>query len=225
MPGMHRVPHGVVVAPVLIAGIVSVFSPSQTAIATDEDLIAEGARVYATVAGLGCKTCHGEFAEGDLGVGPFIRGAPEGAIRAAIDATNEMLVVKQAISEDEIVAVAAYLGRLGTMQVVRTLVKRGRFLPDEVGVRPGTRVQLVIQNAGLDEHTFRSTNMGLPDVVVAARSAGTSEWIAPDEEGEYSLHCVDCKLDDEKMTIRVDASAAEFRQVAPANAAPTAEAM
>ena len=89
---------------------------------------------------MGCKTCHGDYAEGDLGVGPFIRGAPEGMIRASIDATGEMIVVKNVITEDEIKAVSAYLGHLGTLQVARTLAKRGRFVPAEFSTRPGTRV-------------------------------------------------------------------------------------
>jgi len=220
---MNGVRQRAAIASILIA--VSALAPWRDAVASDEGLIELGARVYATVAGLGCKSCHGEFAEGDLGVGPFIRGAPEGAIRAAIEATNEMLVVKQAIRDEEIDAVAAYLGYLGTMQVVRTLVKRGRFLPDEVSVRPDTTVQLVIQNAGLEEHTFRSDNMGVADIVVAARSAGTRAWTAPGDEGEYSVYCVDCKLDGQAMTIRVDASAAEFRQVSPVNASASTDAM
>ncbi|MDH5311952.1 MAG: cupredoxin domain-containing protein, partial [Gammaproteobacteria bacterium] len=151
-------------------------------------------------------------------VGPFIRGASEGSIRAAIDATNEMLVVKQSITDSEVSAVAAYLRYLGTMQVVRTLAKRGRFLPDQASVRPGTRIQLVVQNAGLDTHTFRSDNMGMADVVIPGRSAASREWLAPGEEGEFSLYCIDCKLDKQSLTLRVDKAAQEFVPGTPLNA-------
>ncbi len=171
---------------------------------------AEGARVFGTVAGVGCKTCHGEYAEGDVGVGPYIRGATEGTIRAAIDATGEMIVIKNVITEDEIKAVSAYVGSLGSMQAVRTLAKRGRFLPAEICIRPGTDVQLIIQNASIQPHTFKSDNMDVDDLKVGSRSDGTFEWRAPETEGEFSLYCIDCKLKDQFFTVRVAASAAEF---------------
>ena len=200
----------------LLAALVLLLSPL-LAQAADDDLLAEGARVFNTVAGIGCKTCHGEYAEGDVGVGPYIRGATEGMIRAAIEATNEMIVVRNVISEPEIQAVAAYVGRLGSMQVARTLAKRGRFLPAEISIRPGTGTQLIIQNSGVEAHVFKSDNMGIDDLTVAGRSSGALEWNAPVVEGEFTLYCTDCALKDQFFTIRVDASAAEFRAAVPAS--------
>jgi len=185
--------------------------------AGDEVQLAEGKRVFGMIAGVGCKTCHGEYAEGDVGVGPYIRGATEGTIRAAIDATGEMIVIKSVITDDEIKAVAAYLGRLGTMQAVRTLAKRGRFLPEEISIQPGTDVQLIIQNASIQRHTFKSDNMDIGDLLIAGRSSGNLEWRAPETEGEFSLYCTDCKLKDQLFLVKVDARAAAFRQVLPAS--------
>jgi plastocyanin len=164
---------------------------------------------------VGCKTCHGEYAEGDVGVGPYIRGATEGAIRAAIDATGEMIVIKNEITEDEIKAVAAYVGDLGTMQAARTLAKRGRFLPEEISIRPGTDVQLIVQNSSIQPHTFKSDNMGIDDFVIAGRSSGNVEWQAPESEGDYSIYCTDCKLKGQFFTVRVAMSAAEFHRAVP----------
>lgn len=195
-----------------------VLSPSLVQ-ADGDDQLAEGARLFGTIAGVGCKTCHGEYAEGDVGVGPYIRGASEGAIRAAIDATNEMVVVKSVITEEEIKAVAAYVGKLGTMQAARTLAKRGRFLPAEISIRPGTDVQLIIQNASIQPHTFKSDDMAIDDLVIAGRSSGSLEWQVPETEGEFSLYCTDCKLKDQFFTVRASASADEFRRVVPAAAA------
>jgi len=199
----------------LVAGVLS---PS-FALAQDDALLAEGARVFSTIAGVGCKTCHGEYGEGDVGVGPYIRGASEGAIRAAIDATGEMVVVKTVITEEQIKAVAAYVGRLGTMQAARTLAKRGRFLPEDISVRPGTDLQLIVQNSSIQPSTFKSDNMGISDLTVAGRSSGSIEWRAPETEGEYSFYCVDCKLKDQFFTVRVDADAKEFQRVAPVSGA------
>ncbi len=192
---------------------------SSLAYADDDGQLAEGARVFSTIAGVGCKTCHGEYAEGDVGVGPYIRGATEGTIRASIDATGEMIVIKSAITEDEIKAVSAYVGRLGSMQAVRTLAKRGRFLPAEISIRPGTAVQLIIQNSSIQPHTFKSDNLGIDEFIVTGRSSGNVEWRAPEAEGEFSLYCTDCKLKDQFFTVRVAASAKEFRFVVPVSSA------
>jgi len=189
---------------------------SLSAQADDSNLLAEGERVFNMVAGIGCKTCHGEYAEGDVGVGPFIRGATEGMIRASINATNEMIVVKNVITEEEIQAVASYVQSLGTMQVTRTLAKRGRFLPAEFSIRPNTQAQLIIQNASVDFHTFTSDDMGIENVTIAGRSSGSVQWQAPEVEGEYSLYCTDCKLKDQFFTVTVDMAAAPFKGVAPA---------
>ena len=183
--------------------------------AVDDGQLAQGARVFSAIAGIGCKTCHGEYAEGDVGVGPYIRGAAEGAIRAAIDATGEMNVIKNTITEEEIKAVTAYVGNLGTMQALRTLAKRGRFLPEEISVRPGTNVQLIIQNASMQPHTFKSDDMDITDLIIAGRSSGSVAWHAPEVDGEFSLYCTDCKLKDQYFTVHVTASAAEFRPVVP----------
>lgn len=169
----------------------------------DDPLLSEGKRVFSEVAGVGCKTCHGEYAEGDLGVGVFMRGASEGTIRAAIDAIAEMVVVKNVITEDEIKAITAYVAHLGTMPVARTLAKRGRFIPGEITVKPGERVQVVIQNSGFQAYTFASDNMGFDDLNIPARSSGSIEWQAPDTEGDYTLSCTNCRLKGETYTLRV----------------------
>ena len=199
----------------LIILFVTGFSSPSLAQDSDDSQLAEGARVFNTIAGVGCKTCHGEYAEGDVGVGPYIRGASEGTIRATIDATGEMIAIKNVISEDEIKAVAAYIGRLGSMQAARTLAKRGRFLPGEISIRPGTNVQLIIQNSSFQAHTFKSDNMSIDDLIIAGRSSGALEWHAPETEGEFSLYCTDCKLKDQFFTVKVAASAAAFHQVVP----------
>ena len=89
------------------------------------------------------------------------------------------------------------------MQVARTLEKRSRFIPEDMTVKPGARMQVVIQNSGFEAQTFASDNMGFGELVIPARSSGSIEWQAPDIAGEYTLTCTDCKLSGETYTLRV----------------------
>jgi len=196
---------------------------AQDAATTDEQ-IAMGEEVYSTIAGIGCKSCHGEYAEGDLGVGPFTRGANEGMIRAAVDGIGEMIVIKNLITDEQISAVSAYLGYLGTAQVARSLVKRGRFLPETFSARPGTRLQVILQNSGFSAQTFASDNMNIGNIEIPARSSGNIIWEAPEEEGIYSLYCTDCKLQEQYYTINIDSDAPPFRKIAPGIASKSSEA-
>lgn len=195
----------------LAVAVILAITPGATLADAHGSDIDKGREVFASVAGLGCKSCHGDYAEGDLGVGPFIRGATEGTIRASIDATNEMVVIKNTITEDEIAAVAAYVNHLGSLQVARTLSKRGRFMPDSFTTRPGTRLQIIVKNAGMKPATYQTDDMGLEPFTVPGRSTAAIEWRAPDTEGECALYCSDCKLTDQKFFIRVSADAPEFR--------------
>lgn len=207
--GLKRVTGGLLATAALFTSVVSIVQAG-----ADADLLKKGETVFNTVAGIGCKGCHGDFAEGDLGVGPFIRGASDGSVRAAIEGIGAMVAVKASIKEDEIAAVSAYVNSLGSMQVVRTMAKRGRFLPAELSVHPGTSVQVVVQNASIKPHTFKSDNMGTEEVAVAARKAGAVTWQAPQEEGTYTLYCTDCKLKDQYFTINVSKAAKPFNAIA-----------
>ena len=174
-----------------------------------DELDGEGRRVFQEIAGVGCATCHGEFAEGDVSIGPYIRGASEGTIRAAIEAVDEMIVVKSAITDGEIAAVVEYVQYLGSLQVARTLMKRGRFLPAEISVKPATSVQVIISNAGFSESVLASDDMAIDEFSLAGRSTASFVWQAPDSDGVFALSCADCKLKDQFFTISVDTNAPE----------------
>jgi len=176
---------------------------SSLAAIADSDLIERGEQVFNTIAGLGCKGCHGDFAEGDLGVGPYIRGASEGAIRAAINGIGAMTIVKSAIKEQEIEAVVAYIGKLGTLKPLRTLVKRSRFIPAELGVAPAKPIQLIVKNSSVTERTFVSEDLGIEPFSVAGRKTVSLLLRAPDKEGVYKLSCQNCKRKDNFFSVNV----------------------
>ena len=184
-------------------------------VAADAELLAAGERVFNEVAGLGCKTCHGEYAEGDLGVGPVIRGARIGNVQAAVEAVGEMVAIRAAMGEPEIRAVSAYLEYLGGLQVVRTLSKRGRFVPAEQAVHPGTPLQIIVKNSATVPHTYIGEGMGMTPLTIPGRSAAAFVWQAPQEEGDYVIACTDCLLE-EVFTIRVSEEAKPFVGAKPA---------
>ena len=175
-------------------------------VSADEESLARGEKLFSEIAGLGCKGCHGEFGEGDLGVGPYIRGATEGAIRAAIEGIDTMIVVKSTIDEQGIKDVAEYVNSLGSTQIVRTLAKKGRFLPDSFDVAPNSKFQVVVQNASFQPRVFLSDDLDFGDgFEIEARKTGGVNWTSP-SEGEVKLSCKDCDLTDQFFTIRVDPS-------------------
>ena len=182
-------------------GLAFFMSPVASA---DEESLARGEKLFNEVAGLGCKGCHGEFGEGDLGVGPYIRGATEGAVRAAIEGIDTMIVVKSSIDEQGIKDVSEYVNSLGSTRIVRTLAKKGRFLPDSFVVAPNSKFQIVVQNASFQPRVFQSEDLGLGDgLEISARKTGGLDWTSP-AEGEVKLWCKDCDLQDQFFTVRVD---------------------
>lgn len=173
------------------------------------NLIERGREVFFTVAGVGCAACHGRYAEGDVGIGPYNRGANEAKIRGALQKVDAMGVIRGEMTDEKIVQVAAYFRWMGELQLVKTMYKQGRFIPNEVSVYPGTPIQLSVNNASTEPHTFASDVMGITEVHVNGRDFGDLTWKVPDSEGAFELRCADCGSDG-KLTIRVSRSAKRY---------------
>jgi len=86
---------------------------------------------------------------------------------------------------------------------------------DTFATQPGTSMQIVVQNAGFSAHSFKSDNLGIDELSVPARSAKSFLWQAPEQEGEYSLYCTDCKLKDQLFKVNVDKTAKKFIAIMP----------
>jgi len=178
--------------------------------AADAKLLEKGRSVWFTAGGIGCSGCHGRFGEGDVGVGPYNRGVGPSKIQAAIKSVPQMGVVKNLGAED-IEAVTAYNSWLGQHQLVKTLLKRDRFLPEFAEVYPGTPVQLAINNSGQATHKFSGTAMGIAQFEVDGKTVHDFIWRAPEQEGTYALRCVDCGAEGQQFTIKVSRGAKPFR--------------
>ena len=182
----------------------------------DMALIEEGRQVFLEAGEIGCASCHGLYADGDLGIGPYVRGASEGSIRAALDGVEDMAFLRDELTEENIKAVAAYYKYLGRLQLVKTLVKRGRFIPDTLSVQPDTRIQLALTNSSSEARTFNSDIMDAGPLTIKGRETLDIIWTAPDNEGEFTMSCVDCKLNDQILTIVVSHNAQPFLPLAEA---------
>lgn len=172
-----------------------------------------GKVIWKTAGGIGCVSCHGQYGEGDVGVGPYNRGVGYSKVLSAVESVDMMKALfKDKLSREDIEAVSTYTTWLGQHQLMRTLVKRDRFLPDAIEVFPGTAVQLVVRNTSQSPHKFSSASMGVGEFQVAARDVGDIVWNAPDKEGSYTLQCTDCtRKGEDSLTINVRRSARRYR--------------
>ena len=179
----------------------------------DAKLLERGKNIWLTVAGLGCVGCHGKYGEGDVGVGPYNRGVGQSKVVSAVESVDMMrALLKDKLTREDIEAVATYTTWMGQHQLIRTLVKRDRFLPDSIDVFPGTSVQLVVKNTSQSPHKFVSPNMLVTEFEVAGRDAQDFIWRAPETEGSFTLRCTDCvRKGEDVLTVNVRRSARRYR--------------
>src|SRR5229473_877464 len=172
------------------------------------DLVEQGRQIFETVAGVGCKACHGPFAEGK--VGPTNRGVNEATIREALAKIGPMQFLREQLADEDIKRVAAYTEWMGQHLLVRSLLKRGRFIPDAISVHPGTPVQLVIENTGSEPATLVAEGMPVTTSTIPARDTVSVIWTAPQTEGKSTIGCSDCKIKDGSLTIEVTKAAKPY---------------
>ncbi len=194
--------------------VVSSSAQSQApAISDASPQVENGRDIFMTAGGVGCAACHGIFGEGDVGIGPYARGVNRASIDAALESIAEMSFLRSSVRGQSIDDIAAYTEWLGNHQLVKTLAKRGRFIPDSVSVRPNTLIQLVISNASRFPRTFASDDMGIGEISVDGREVAEIIWTSPSEEGTFTLRCLDCRITDQQLSIQISNDAAPFTPV------------
>lgn len=174
----------------------------------DMAMVEQGRQIFETIAGVGCKACHGPFAEGK--VGPSNRGVNEATIREALAKIGPMQFLREQLAEEDIKRVAAYTEWMGRHMLVKSLLKRGRFIPDAISVYPGTPVQLVIENTGSEPTTLAADGISVASPTIAARDTASIVWTAPETEGKSMIACSDCKIKDGSLTIEVTKTAKPY---------------
>ena len=174
----------------------------------DMAMVEQGRQIFETIGGVGCKACHGPFAEGK--VGPSNRGVNEPTIREALAKIGPMQFLREQLAEEDIKRVAAYTEWMGRHMLVKSLLKRGRFIPDVISLHPGTPVQLVIENTGTEPATLAADGISVAAPTIAARDSTSIVWTAPEIEGKSTIACSDCKIKDGSLTIEVTKTAKPY---------------
>ena len=174
----------------------------------DMATVEQGRQIFETIGGVGCKACHGPFAEGK--VGPSNRGVNEATIREALAKIGPMQFLREQLADEDIKRVAAYTEWMGRHMLVKSLLKRGRFIPDAISVYPGTPVQLVIENTGSEPATLAADGISVGAPTIAARDTACIVWTAPETEGKSTITCNDCKIKDGSLTIEVTKTAKPY---------------
>jgi hypothetical protein len=172
--------------------------------------IAAGRAIFYRIGTNGCVHCHAPYASGDEG--PSIRGADEGMVRAAADGIDKMTPQQRLLRDADFAAVGMYLKWLGTIRLTTVVLRRGTFDPPSVDVRPGTPIQLAVENTGLIPQTITGDGLGV-SVTVPARGRMATFFAAPDTEGKYELTCSDCQR--ATFTVNVTLAAPETINVPP----------
>jgi mono/diheme cytochrome c family protein len=191
-----------------IAGLTLALTDLPALAGEQPGLVEQGRQIFETVAGIGCKACHGPFAEGK--VGPTNRGVNEATIREALAKIGPMQFRREQLGDEDIRRVAAYTKWMGRHLLVKALLKRGRFIPEAVSIYPGTPVQLVIENTGSEPATLAAYGIQVASPTIPARDIVSIVWTAPQTEGKSSLACSDCKIKDGTLTIEVTKAAKPY---------------
>ncbi len=156
-----------------------------------------------TAGGQGCINCHGTFGVGDLELAPNYRGRTEEDIRNALESVEQMDFLE--VSEDQVVALGAYLEWLGGFVPAKSELRSNSFSPTELTVPAGAEVQLIVDNRERrTTHFISSEDLGIEPTEIRARNFDDFLWTAPDEPGTFSVFCDDCDEGDAVLTIVVE---------------------
>jgi len=156
-----------------------------------------------TAGGQGCLNCHGTFGVGDLKIAPAYRGRNADDIRNALETVDQMDFLN--VSEDEIIALGAYLEWLGGFVPAKSELRADGFSPAEVTVSVGAEIQVIVDNRERrTPHFVSSEDLGIEPTEIRARTAADFLWTAPDEPGTFIVLCDDCDEGAAALTIVVE---------------------
>ncbi|MBI3962926.1 MAG: hypothetical protein HY335_09250 [Deinococcus sp.] len=184
-------------------GVLAMQDTSTPADSAETALLNQGRLIFEeTAGGVGCASCHGHFALGDRGIAPNIRGASEERIRNALNTVQNMDFLN--LVDEEIRAVAAFVGGLGALVPAKTVIQRAAVQTTELTVPAGKEIQLIFENIDRTrDYTINSEAIGIEALLVPARKAVDYVWTAPEDGGTFTVTCANCSEAGAQLTITV----------------------
>ncbi len=174
---------------VLMGGLLA-FSAASSDSGPDEEMIAQGRVVFEENAGglgFGCAQCHGHFGMGDLQVGPNNRGASEERIRKGFATRDQMSFLR--LTDEEIKAVAAFLGYLGKLYPVKIAIRDSQFEPNRVSVPASREIQFIIDNKDGEACNLSSEEPGIKGKNLEPGKVDDLVWQSPSKAGTFTAQC------------------------------------
>jgi mono/diheme cytochrome c family protein len=174
---------------VLVSGLLAVGAASSDS-GPDEELIAKGRIIFEENAGgvgFGCAQCHGHFGMGDLQVAPNSRGASEERIRKGFATRDQMSFLR--LTDEEIKAVAAFLGYLGNLHPVKVAIQDSHFEPNRVSVPTNRQIQFIFDNKGSEACNLSSEEAGIKAKSLEPGKVDDVVWISPAKAATFTARC------------------------------------
>lgn len=153
-------------------------------------LIAQGRLLFEETAGgegVGCAVCHGHFGMGDEQIGPNNRGAPEARIRKALATVDRMSFLH--LTDDEIKAIAAFLGYLGKLYPIKIATMDYQFEPNRVFVPANRQIQFILNNRSNNVCSFSSADAGIKEKQLEAGKVDDVVWQSPAKAAVFTAQC------------------------------------
>ena len=175
---------------IFIGGLLAVVGTASSDTEPSEDLIAQGRIVFEENAGglgFGCAQCHGHFGMGDLQVGPNNRGASEERIRKGFATRDQMSFLR--LADEEIKAVAAFLGYLGKLHPIKVAIQDSQFEPNRVSVPANRQIQFIFDNKGNEACNLSSEEAGIKAKSFEPGKVDDLVWQSPAKPTTFTARC------------------------------------
>lgn len=170
--------------------VLSVLAMGATQEEWDEVRLEEGKHIFRTVANVGCSTCHGTFALGDLGIGPVIRGVDTVRIQGALEGAEEMGFLVPIMTDQMIEDVAYYLAYLDTLYPAMAQFRQEAFTPAEITVPADTDVQIIVENGNRSPCTLQVSIPDTAPIEIAGRATDALVIRTP-ADGQVTVTCTE----------------------------------
>lgn len=156
---------------------------------TGNSLMAEttspGRDLYLKAGGYGCVVCHGPVANGAGQVGGPIRGATREALDKALTEQPTMQLLVNALSREDIGAIAGYLESLAQIPLLELVYTDQGWSSKQELVSKGQTVQIVVFNNSFAQLEFKLPDFGFAPTSIAPLDTLVLEWVA--EPGTYFM--------------------------------------